>query len=90
MDIVTAPLRLPFLPLQALVRLAEVIRDEAEQELYDPARARRELEQVQEDRARGAASDEDVARTEREITRRLVTIRAGRGEGGDADGGQAG
>ena len=53
MNLVTMPLRLPFLPVQALVRLAEVIRDEAEQELYDPAVVRRELEEVQEARARG-------------------------------------
>jgi hypothetical protein len=81
MDLVTIPLRLPFLPLQALVRLAEVIRDEAEQELYDPALARRELEEVQEARARGAASDADVARMEREVIRRLVDVRAARDEG---------
>ena len=81
MDLVTTPLRLPFLPLQAIIRLAEVIRDEAEQELYDPALARRELEEVLQDRARGAASDEDVARMEREVTRRLVSVRAPRDEG---------
>ena len=81
MDVVTMPLRLPFLPLQALIRLAEVIRDEAEQELYDPALARRELEEVQQARARGEASDEDVARMEREITRRLVRVRGARDEG---------
>lgn len=81
MDVVTMPLRLPFLPLQALIRLAEVIRDEAEQELYDPALARRELEEVQQARARGEASDEDVERTEREITRRLVRVRGARDEG---------
>jgi hypothetical protein len=81
MGLVTMPLRLPLLPVQALVRLAEVIRDEAERELYDPASARRELEQVQEARARGAASEEDVARVEREITGRLVAVRGARDEG---------
>lgn len=72
MGLVTMPLRLPFLPVQALIGLAEVIRDEAEQQLYDPALARRELEEVQEARASGAISDEEVARMEREITGRLV------------------
>jgi chorismate mutase len=81
MGLVTMPLRLPLLPVEALVRLAEVIRDEAERELYDPARARRELEQVQEARARGAASDEDVARVEREVTEDLVAVRAVGDEG---------
>ena len=90
MNLVTMPLRLPFLPVQALVRLAEVIRDEAEQELYDPAVVRRELEEVQEARVRGTASDEDVARMESEITQRLVGPSARRAErGADADGGQA-
>ena len=82
MNLVTMPLRLPFLPVQALVRLAEVIRDEAEQELYDPAVVRRELEEVQEARARGTASDEDVARMESEITQRLVGPSARRAERG--------
>jgi hypothetical protein len=72
MGLVTMPLRLPFLPVQALIGLAEVIRDEAERQLYDPALARRELEEVQEARARGAISDEEVARMEREITGRMV------------------
>jgi hypothetical protein len=72
MGLLTMPLRLPLLPVQALIGLAEVIRDEAERELYDPAVARRQLEEIQEARERGAASDEDVARMEREITGRLI------------------
>lgn len=72
MGLLMMPLRLPFLPVRALIGLAEVIRDESEQELYDPALARRELEEIQEARARGTASDEDVARMEREITGRLI------------------
>lgn len=81
MDLVTMPLRLPFLPVQALIQLAEVIREEAEQELYDPALARRELEEIQEARARGAASDADVVRMERGVTRRLANVRPASGEG---------
>ncbi len=81
MDLLTMPLRLPFLPLQTLIQLAEVIRDEAEQELYDPALARRELEEIQEARAHGGASDADVARMERGITRRLANVNVVRGEG---------
>lgn len=66
--------------------MAEVIRDEAEQELYDPAVARRELEETYQARASGAASDEDVAKMEREVARRLVNVRPAPGRGADADG----
>lgn len=73
------PLRLPLLPVQAVIRLAQVIADEAEQQLYDPALVRRELEEIYEARERGTASDEDVARAEREITGRLIGPPRGEG-----------
>ncbi|HEX3491010.1 MAG TPA: gas vesicle protein GvpG [Streptosporangiaceae bacterium] len=75
MNLVTMPL----LPLKAVIKLAEVIRDQAEQELYDPATARRELEEIHEARERGEASDEDVELMEQGITNRLVGPPRGEG-----------
>lgn len=71
-NLITLPLRLPFLPMKSVIRLAQVIADEADQQLYDPALARRELEETYEARERGAISDEDVEQIEREITGRLI------------------
>ena len=39
MGLVTFPFRLPFRPLQAFIRLAGVIGEEAERELNDPVRS---------------------------------------------------
>jgi Gas vesicle protein G len=72
MGLLTFPLRLPFRPLQAFIRLSEVIGEEAERELNDPVRVRRELEEAQRRHADGEISDEELAEIETEITSRFV------------------
>jgi hypothetical protein len=72
MGLLTLPFRLPFLPLQAVVQLAEVIRDQAERELHDPAAVRRQLEEAQEARVSGEISDQELAQVEAEATGRLL------------------
>lgn len=73
MDVLTLLLRLPFLPLTGFVRLGEVIADETDRQLHDPARIRRELEEAQRRRAAGEITDEELARIEDEATSRLVS-----------------
>ncbi|MHB1594095.1 MAG: gas vesicle protein GvpG [Streptosporangiaceae bacterium] len=77
MDLFTLLFRLPLMPLRGLLRVAEVIRDQAESELYSPGAARRELEQAAGAREAGEMSEEQVAAVEREVTERMV---AGSGE----------
>ena len=72
MGLLTLPLRLPLLPLQGVIRLAELIGDEAERQLNDPARIRQELEEAQRLWAAGDISDEELARIQNEVTGRLV------------------
>jgi hypothetical protein len=72
MDLLTLPLRLPFLPLTGLVRLAEIIGDEADRQLHDPARIRRELEEAQQRHDAGEITDEELARVEERATELLV------------------
>ena len=72
MGLLTLPLRLPFLPVQAVIRLGELIQEQAEQELHDPARVRRELEEAQWQRAAGNISAEEMARIEQEAANQLV------------------
>ncbi|HEY2655667.1 MAG TPA: gas vesicle protein GvpG [Solirubrobacteraceae bacterium] len=72
MGLLTLPLRLPLLPLRGVIRLGELIGDEAERQLNDPARIRRELEEAQRLWAAGEITDEELARIEEEITAQLV------------------
>jgi hypothetical protein len=79
MDPLTLLLRLPLLPVQGVISLGGVIRDQAEQELHDPAAVRRQLEAAEQAQASGALSREEIARIEEEALGRLI-----RPEGGPA------
>ncbi|HEY7260195.1 MAG TPA: gas vesicle protein GvpG [Trebonia sp.] len=69
----TLLLRLPFLPLKAVIHVAELIQEQVEREVYDPASVRRQLEEAQRQRAAGNISEEEMRRIEQEATSRLVT-----------------
>ena len=77
MSLVTFPFRLPLLPVHAIVRLAEIIQDEAERTLADPATIRRELEQIEQARASGEVSEEEAAELEKEALARFTRLRRG-------------
>ena len=72
MGLLTMPLRLPMLPLRGFIRLGELIGEQAERELRDPARVRRELEEAQWQQARGEISEEDVSRIQQKAISSLV------------------
>ncbi len=72
MDPLTFLFRLPLLPVQGVVRLAEIIRDEADRQLYDPAAVRRQLEEAEDARAAGRISEEELAETEQAAVGRLT------------------
>lgn len=72
MDLLTLLFRLPFLPVQGVIRLAELIRDQVDQQLYDPAAVRRQLEEAEEARASGQISDEELAEAQQEAVGRLT------------------
>jgi hypothetical protein len=61
MNLFTFLFRLPLLPVRSFVKLASVIKDEAEREMADPATIRRELEHAERARASGEISDEQAA-----------------------------
>jgi Gas vesicle protein G len=73
MDLLTLLFRLPFLPLRGFVQLAEILHDQAEQELHDPASVRRQLEEAQEAHVSGELSDEDLAHVEGQAVGRLLS-----------------
>lgn len=68
----TALLRLPFLPLRSVIWLAQILQEQAERELHDPANVRRELEELSEARDAGRLSDSDLAEVEAEAVGQLV------------------
>jgi hypothetical protein len=69
MSLLTLPFKLPLLPLQGVLRLAQLIEEEAQRQLADPARLRHQLESIEEARQAGEISDEEA----RELQNQVVT-----------------
>ncbi|MFF5109268.1 gas vesicle protein GvpG [Streptosporangium sp. NPDC000509] len=64
---------LPLAPLRGLIRLAELLQEQAEQELRSPAAVRRRLEELEEARASGEISEEEAAAAAERILGDLLT-----------------
>jgi Gas vesicle protein G len=72
MGLVTLLFRLPLLPVQGVIRVGQLIEEQAEQELHDPASVRRQLEEIEQAQSAGEMSSEDVARAEAQAVGRLI------------------
>lgn len=72
MGLLTGLLGLPLAPVRGVVWLAEQIRDQAEEQYYDPARIRAQLEQVDEARRSGELTEEEAGELEDELLHRLM------------------
>jgi hypothetical protein len=70
--LVTGLLGLPLLPVRGMTWLAEQILEQAEEQYYDPARIRAQLEQVDEARRSGELLDEECVEIENELLQRLL------------------
>jgi uncharacterized membrane protein len=73
MGLLPSLIRLPFMPVQGVIKLGEVLREEADRQLRDPARIRRELEQAQRRYEAGEISEEELTHIQDELTSSLVT-----------------
>ncbi|MFI9594529.1 gas vesicle protein GvpG [Nonomuraea sp. NPDC052265] len=62
----------PLMPVYAVVKLGELLRDQVERELHDPAVVRRRLEEVEQARAAGRISEEEEERAVEEILQGMV------------------
>jgi hypothetical protein len=82
MGLLTGLLTLPLAPVRGVAWLAERIRDQAEQEMYDPVAVRRRLAEVEEARAAGVLSDDEATELENELLSRMM---AGRSDGWEDD-----
>jgi chorismate mutase len=73
--LVTGLLGLPLLPVRGVVWLAEQVLEQAEEQFYDPARIRAQLEQVDEARRSGELSEQECVEIENELLQRLMSRR---------------
>ncbi len=80
MGIFSAIVTAPFAPIKGVIALGEVLRRQAEEELYSPANTRRQLEELQEARERGEISAEE----EKEAQERILETRLGPKDPGTA------
>jgi hypothetical protein len=72
MGLLTGLLTLPIAPLRGVVAVAEQVRRQAEQEFYDPATIRAELDQVDALRTAGQLTDDEATAREDELIDRLM------------------
>lgn len=82
MSLLTLPFKLPLLPLKGVLRLAELIEEEAQRQLTDPARLRRQLENIEEARQVGEISDEEAAELQGEVVMAYTQARQRQAGGG--------
>ena len=75
MGLITGILGLPLAPVRGVVWVAEQIREQAEDELYDPARIREQIEAVDRARNAGDLTDDEATRLEDELVERLMVAR---------------
>lgn len=78
MGLISGLLTLPIAPVRGVVWLAEQILDQAEDQYYDPARIRAQLERVDEARRSGELTEEECAALENELLQRLMERRTQR------------
>jgi hypothetical protein len=71
--------------MQAVVRLAQIIQEEAERTYYDPATVRRELAEIERARASGDISEDEAAELQNEVVARLTQVRVIRAAAADSD-----
>ena len=76
MGLITGLLGLPVAPLRGAVWAAEQVRQQAEEEFYDPARIKAQLEEVDRARSAGELSDDEATAIEDELVERLMVSRS--------------
>jgi hypothetical protein len=72
MGLITGILGLPLAPLTGTIWVAEQILQQAEEEFYDPAAIRAQLEQVEQRRASGDLTEDEATYWEDVLVERLM------------------
>jgi chorismate mutase len=76
MGLITGILGLPLAPLRGTIWVAEQVLEQAEEEFYDPARIKAQLEDVDRARAAGELSEDEATAIEDELVERLMVSRS--------------
>jgi hypothetical protein len=74
--LITGLLTLPLAPVRGTVWVAEQVLEQAEEEFYDPAKIRRQLERVDRQRESGELTEEEATAREDELVERLMVGRS--------------
>ena len=75
MGLFTGLLTLPLAPVRGVVWLAGQIQEYAEEQYYDPANIRAELERIEDARQSGELTEQECADRENELLSRLILRR---------------
>ncbi|WP_285779605.1 gas vesicle protein GvpG [Microtetraspora sp. NBRC 13810] len=70
---ISSILGLPFAPVMGVIRLGELIQEQAEHALRDPAAVRRRLEEIDEAREAGLISEEEHATQMEQVLQRMMS-----------------
>ncbi|MBN6057515.1 gas vesicle protein GvpG [Nonomuraea sp. RK-328] len=62
----------PLAPIKGVIRLGELIQEQVEREMSDPAAVRRELEEIERAAAEGLISEEEQEERMREVLERMI------------------
>ncbi|WP_039800245.1 gas vesicle protein GvpG [Nocardia araoensis] len=74
--VLTSILTLPVAPVRGVIWLAEVIQDQVDQKMRDPALMRRELEEIDAAAAAGQLSEEERRQAQQAVLDRMTGRRA--------------
>ena len=75
MGLITGLLGLPLAPLRGTLAVAEQVRQQAEEEFYDPGAIRAQLDAVERQRELGVLTDDEATAWEDELLERLMVAR---------------
>ncbi|UYP18969.1 gas vesicle protein GvpG [Rhodococcus sp. Z13] len=72
MGLVSSLLTLPLAPVKGVLWLGQVIQEQVEQQLHDPATIRRELEEIDEAARAGRITPEEKQAAEQAVLNRMI------------------
>ncbi|MGW6421717.1 gas vesicle protein GvpG [Nocardia sp. NPDC055053] len=72
MGLISSILSLPLAPVRGVIWLGEVIQDQVEQQLNDPAAVRAELEEIDRAAAAGELSEEERKQAQQTVLNRVT------------------
>lgn len=76
MGLISGLVGLPLAPLRGVVAVADQVRQQAEEQFYDPSTIRAQLEEVQRQRDAGVLSEADATAWEDELVERMLQARS--------------